>query len=102
MSSGGFDWEMFFARLDAGELPPEHVPDEMVRAIDAGFDSPAVWTLAGLGSPTLRDLECHLSGLAAEIGCRRPTHRQALKLAGDELLRRIVDGARRPTACSPR
>jgi hypothetical protein len=96
--AGRFDWSTFFARLEVGELPPEQVPDEMVAAMRSGCDSPTVAALASLSSPTTRDLEDVLPALASEVGCPRPSHRQALKLVGDAILRRIVDGAVDPYA----
>jgi hypothetical protein len=96
MTGERFNWPLFLARLEVGGLPPEQVSTIAIEALQAGSDSPTLVILAGLSTPTMLDLEELLPRLLSEIGQRWPSETEALKLLGDDLLRKIVDGEINP------
>ena len=81
-----------------GKLPPERIPDLAARALEHGCEAPSVAALAGMQSPTTRDVEDLLAAVLLETRTARPSRPEALKVVVDECARRIVAGGMAPIA----
>jgi hypothetical protein len=86
------DWAVLLARWKLGDLAPEQVPAIALRALEDGSEMTEICVLAGLTSPTRRDVDDEIPLLLQELGTARPTRPQAAKILADEVLRKIVKG----------
>ena len=77
----------------AGDLYPERVPDLAVAALEAGCDTPAIRTLAGLDGGTRAEIEPLLLRALEEVGETLPSIDEAREFLVDRWARLIADGS---------
>lgn len=67
---GKLDWEVLQARWILGGIEPQEFVDLATYALQQGFEGPALQQIAGLSSPTLRDLGKLPERVFARIGLK--------------------------------
>jgi hypothetical protein len=77
-------------------VPPEHVPDLAVRAIDDGCELLPVLLLASLGKPDRGDVDELIDSLLRELGRTRPPRTWALELLVNDEASKICNGTSNP------
>lgn len=77
MSADDFDPKLLQIRWVLGGVRPEDMPDQAALALEHGFDGTALKQLAGLVSPTFRDLENLPNRAFEEMGLSAIDERQA-------------------------
>ncbi|QIN80497.1 hypothetical protein GBA65_20470 [Rubrobacter marinus] len=93
---GDQDFGEIEARYYLGNLPPDEMPGIALRALEAGYDGPALLGLARMSEPTMQDAGPLFERALGEVGLSPlPAKEAGLRVAGN-VARKMVSGEVRP------
>ena len=91
-----FDPQLIAARWSLNELPGEEIPPIACHALELGYDGKSLRQLAGLNSPTRRDIEEIVDGALRELGAVPIAKRDAARWMAKRVAGEITEGLIEP------